>query len=440
MTTNGGDDADDIGKAAAQHGVELDHQEALRWMVAVSAAERQAFAQDAATGVFGHGVALTDFDPDDLAYFRFLARRVRAAARPNVESAIAIAGSAAQGKAQVFPGDYDFYERVNIRAGTIDEARVVLRDIVRETALRCEQEPDVALVEVNFGVYPGAVVERGVRRAAGDPIIWTPQDVARGRIDVSDAHGRPLAIRWDEVQGGQGWTYAGWIVVEPDASRIALASNMMEVTWESPAGELVALDGSFDPCLQEVYLEQEAIPLFRKIVTRVDAEATHAYANCMRSQAHHYVHTEPNFCKASKRLYNLFRMTNELAAAAYVRELFDEPGARMYQVPGLLDAADLALRAAVKIPREVVVRQLDHVIRTVVSAAGGAATADLVMELIRLRDSVLGRLPADATWDSVLQDSRRRCSEMASEYFRERLFGLPRIVELVERLSDARRG
>ncbi len=432
--------ADEIVKAAGLLGVELDRQEALQWIVAVSAAEREAFAQDATTGVFGHGVSLIDFDPADLDYFRYLARHVRAASRPNVESAIAIAGSAAQGKAQVFPGDYDFFERVNIKAETLDAARATLRAIVRETALRADPEPDIVLVEVNFGVYPQPVIERGMPRAAGDPITWTPADVAHGWIGVSDAEGHPLVIKWDDVAGGPGWTYIGWIVVEPGATgRIALASNMMEVTWETPTGDLIALDGTIDPCLQEVYLEQDALPLFRKIVARVNPDATRAYVHAMRTQAHHYVHAEPNFCKASKRLYNLFRMTDELAAAAYVRELFDEPAARMYQVPGLLEAADVALHATTKIQRVVVVRQLDHVIRTVV-IAGGATAADLVMELIRLRDIVLGQSASETTWTEGLRESRRRCSDMVSEYFRVRLLGLPRIVELVDQLHLPSRG
>jgi hypothetical protein len=427
-------EANDFVRAAARTGVELDPAEARTWIVAASGAEREAFAQDAASGVFGHGVSLIDFDPADLEYFRYLARHVRAAVRPGVESAIAIAGSAAQGKAQVFPGDYDFFERVNIKADTLDAARATLREVVRDTALRAEQEPDIVLVEVNFGVYSGAVVERGTPRAAGDPITWLPADVANRSLAVTGADGQPLVVKWDDVAGGPGWTYIGWIVVEPDGGRIALASNMMEVTWESPAGDLTALDGSIDPCLQEVYLEPDAIPLFRKLVARIDRAATRAYVDAMRTQAHHYVHAEPNFCKASKRLYNLFRLTDELAAAAYVRELFDEPAARMYQVPGLLEAADIALGATTKIGREVVVRQLDLVIWTVVMA-GGAAAADLVMELIRLRDVVLGYATSRATWAEGLRASRARCTEMVSEYFRLRLFGLPRIAQVVAELD-----
>lgn len=419
---------------AKQLGVNMDRLKAMQWIVAVSNAERESFALDLPTGVFGAGVSLVDFDPDDLDDFRGLAQRVRAAGRPNVESAIAIAGSAAQGKAQAFPGDFDFFERVNIRTPTLPEARVVLREVLRETALRAHDEADMALIEVNFGVYPCPVIERGLTRATGDPITWLPADVARGSIAVVTATGEPLTIDWHAVESGSGWTYVGWIVVDEASGRIALASNMMDVTWETPSGVLVPLDGSIDPFLQEVYLELDSIPLFLKVARWIGSDATAAYVANMRQQVQHYVHTDPNFCKASKRLYNLFRMTNELGAAAYVRELFDQPEAQMYEVPGLLEAADAALHRTTKVDRELIVRQLDRVVHTVVSAAGGVAVADLVLELIRLRDIVTGRLPDDHAWDGMLAKTRERCMEIVSEYFRVRLLGLPRIVTLVEEL------
>jgi hypothetical protein len=61
--------------------------------------------------------------------------------------------------------------------------------------------------------------------------------------------------------------------------------------------------------------------------------------------------------------------------------------------------------------------------------------ADLVMELIRLRDVVLGRAASHATWAEGLRASRARCSEMVSEYSGSRLFGLPRIAQLVAELN-----
>src|SRR5262245_62706659 len=96
----------------------------------------------------------------------------------------------------------------------------------------------------------------------------------------------------------------------------------------------------------------------------------------MRGEAHHYTAVEPNFAKAAKRLYNLFRVADELEAAAYVRELFDEPTARLYQVPGLLEAADLALDPESGHDRDPVLRQLHVVAVAIPDGTDGAEEHD----------------------------------------------------------------
>ena len=427
----------EIVAAANKLGVELDAQEAIQWIIAVSAAEREnAFAQDAQTGVFGNRISLIDFDPDDLAYFRRLAQRVRIERRANVESAIAIAGSSAQGKVQLFPGDTDFFERVNIRADTEAAARQDLRELMRETALRAFNETGIVLLEVNFGVYPVAVVERGVPRAAGDTITWTPDDVLHGRITVSTSDGAPLTINWANAQSGLGWSYLGWIIADRTAGRIALASNMLDVTWEAPDGHIVALDGALDPFFQEIYLEPEAVPVFSKIIRNADQGALNTYINAMRWQAFHYTHVDLNYGKAAKRLYNLFRLTDQLEAAAYVRELFDEPQAALYQVPGLLDAVDAARGERSGIERDTVISQIDQVIRAIINSTEGKDTADLVMSLIQLRDQVLGRNAAGTNWADLLSSVRRQCYSLVNEFFRARLLALPSIERFIAQLSE----
>ena len=44
----------------------------------------------------------------------------------------------------------------------------------------------------------------------------------------------------------------------------------------------------------------------------------------------------PNYGKAAKRMYNVFRYSGRHPEAAYVRELFDEPTVILYQVWSLL--------------------------------------------------------------------------------------------------------
>ncbi len=199
----------------------------------------------------------------------------------------------------------------------------------------------------------------------------------------------------------------------------------MEVTWETPSGDLIALDGSIDPFLQEVYLEPDAIPLFLKLVAldRIrrrrapyvdDDAARRRITTCTPS---------PNFCKASKRLYNLFRMTDELAAAAYVRELFDRARARgCIRCRGCSKPRTWRSRRTTKINREVIVRQLDRVVLHRRLGRRRRAVADLVIELIRLRDIVTGPGGSDdhawaedaASEPRALQRDRQRVLPVAS--------------------------
>lgn len=423
----------EIVAAAQVQGVEVDAREAAAWLVAVAEDERAAFEQDPQTGVFGNRLALLDFDPADLAYFRRLGEHVRAARRAGVESALAIAGSAAQGKVQLFPGDCDFFERVNIHAPDMESARAVLREVMRETALRAFADPDIVLVEVNLGVYPVPVRERGSTRAAGDPITWTPQDLVNGAIEVETAEGKPLTIRWEDTTAGLGWTYLGWIVADRVGGRIALASNMLDVTWQAPDGTITPFDGAIDASFHEVYLEREAFSLFSRILRRADPVARNRYVDTMRAQVYHYTHEEPNYGKACKRFYNLFRLTDQLEAAAYVRELFDEPGACLYQVPGLLEAAQVALcDPTAEIDRATVLRQIDTVAEAVAQATEGQDEARILAALSRLRQDVFDQTNAD--WQTALAEVQKQCAAIVNEFFRVRLFALPQIQKFIQEL------
>ena len=427
---------DDLAASARRFGVEFDAQAARDWVLAVSAADRdKGWAQEAATGVFGSHLALADFNQADLDYFRQLAQRVRLARQPDVESAIAIAGSSAQGKIQLFPGDADFFERVNIKAPDLAAARAVLRDLLRQTALRALAEADIVLIEANFGVYPWPATRGGSAHAAGDSILWHPDEVLAGEVEVLDEHGAARLLRWDEVEAGLGWSYLGWIVADPNAGRIALASNMFDATWESPSGAIVPLDGSLDAFFQEIYLEPEALPVFTKIARHLDPAGAQSYAAAMRGQVHYFVHEDPSYCKATKRLYNLFRLTDELEAAAYLRELFDEPGALLYQVDGLLEAARHAQDPATRLDRAVVLRQLDLVRQAVAVALDGPDEQALLAALARLTETLPTTPAAAAEWAAALRQCQAQCRTLVNDYFRARLFGLPRIADFLDGLA-----
>lgn len=411
---------DEAAAIAARAGVELDADAARQWMLAVAAHDdADGIGADDDTGVFGDEVALLDFAPSDLDRLRRLLPHVRLVAHPQTESAIAISGSSAQGRVQLFPGDADFFERCHIHAATAAEAQQVLRDVMRATALRAFAEPDIVLVEVNLGVD-----------ASGVPITWTPDDMVAGNITINER-----SIQWDAVDVGNGWVYLGWIVADRAEGRIALASVMVDATWEDPSGAIQSLDGAVDPLAQEIYLEADALPLVQRLHALIPASARDAYRNAMRGEAYHYTAVEPNYAKAAKRLYNLFRVADELEAAAYVRELFDEPTARLYQVPGLLEAADIALDPDSGIDQATVLAQLNLVANAVADVTDGDEERALLTELSRLRANALDDGADGESWDEILAEVRARCASIVNEFFRVRLLASDRVREIVDELA-----
>ena len=123
MSDTNQNDLDKIIESAKRLGVEIDEGDALQWLTAVSAQSKSGVEVDERTGVFGHSISLLDFDDADLAHFRKIGKLVEFEDIPGkVETALALSGSAAQSKIQTYPGDADYFERVNIIAETRDEA------------------------------------------------------------------------------------------------------------------------------------------------------------------------------------------------------------------------------------------------------------------------------------------------------------------------------
>jgi hypothetical protein len=424
---------------ARRLGLEADAEEARQWMVAVAASdEADRIAADAEIGVFGDRVSLLDFDPSDLAHFRALVPRVRIEPTPEIESAFAIAGSAAQGRIQPFPGDSDFFERVHVHADTEEDAKRIFRAALRATALRAAAQPDIVLIEVDLGVYPEPVVQRGVPLDAGHTIEWTTNDVVEGKMVVTAPDGTPRTYAWDDADPGTGWLYLYWIVADRENERISLASNVLDVTWEDADGVIHSLDGSVDPLVQEVYLEASALPLVERLQALVAPGAREAYRDAMREQVLHYSTVEQSYGKVAKRLYNLCRVADELEAAAYVRELFDEPPARLYQVPGLLEAADHARDPESGIDREMVFRQLAVIRESIADATDGADEAELLAELRDVEEAALREGGESGDWETALADVRERSSVLVNEFFRTRLLAHDRVREIVDSLAESR--
>ena len=210
------DDLSRIVESASRVGLELDSAEAERWMNAMESGQGgDEITLDHRTGVFGHRIVMLDFSADDLAFFRSVGALVEIPDEDDVETALALSGSAAQSKIQAYPGDCDYFERVNIKAPTREEACRRTAEVIRKKALDRMEGYTYRFIEAKFGNYPVAVNRAGSMIAAGSPIAWSADEVEAGEIVAETPEGEEITIRWMDVASEPGWCKLDWVVADP---------------------------------------------------------------------------------------------------------------------------------------------------------------------------------------------------------------------------------
>ena len=424
-----------IVEAARRMGVELDEAEALRWLSAMAADSGSEIVVDAGSGTFGHRVSMLDFSPAHLAHFRAIGRIVGFEDRPGVETALALSGSAAQSKIQTNPGDCDYFERVNIHAASWDEACRVLGELMHDKALATEHGETYRLIEVKFGSAPVAVLRDGKLVPRGGALSWTPAEVREGRIQATTSTGESIALGWSEVALDPGWCKLDWVVANPARGTLANASNMLDVTWEAPDGTITPLDGHLDGYFQEVYLEADSIPIFSKLVRNATPDALDQYVAQLEHEVAKYLTHELNYGKAAKRMYNVFRLTGRYIDAVYLRELFDEPAAMLYQVWALVRTIDDAINPDEATTMREAVSMADALISEVTDVLDGPEETEIVRTLVRLREQLdTSDLGAALTADA--EAARELLKNLVNSFFHDRLVAVPSINDYIGLLQS----
>ena len=410
--------------------MQLDEAAALEWLNAAAASKgSDDIVMDVKSGVFGHRLTMLDFSQEDLAHFRKIGQMVEFHDVPGkVETALALSGSAAQSKIQTYPGDADFFERVNIIAPTHEEACRILGELIREKALSMFKGAGYQLMEVKMGNYPVDVLRDGKALDQGSAISWGADDVRLGVLEIQDSSGHPLIIKWEEAAQDPGWCKLDWVVFDPVRKQLVNASNMLDATWEAPDGTITPLDGYLDPYFQEVYLQAESIPLFTKLAKQVDANALDDYVVQLEREVRKYLTKELNFGKAAKRMYNIFRLVGRYEEAAYLRELFDEPATVLYQVWSLIRTIDECFKPDSSIDLEALIAQTNDLIINVIKALEGVEEEEIVRELLQLRD-VLSREEAHHEMSPRAEAARNEVINLVNNFFYQRMTALPGIKE-----------
>jgi hypothetical protein len=414
--------------SAKRLGVELDEREAAEWVAAMQTeASGGDLVVDVDTGVYGHRVTMLDFQPEDLARFREMSAIVGFEDRPpQVMTALSISGSAAQSKINAYPADCDFFERVHIRADTREEACAILADLMREKALATAVGPTHRLYEVKFGSHAVAATKGGSPVSAGSPMSWTAEEVKAGQMEVTLPDGSLRVYTWEDASHDPGWCKLDWVIADKTRGQLANASNVIDPTWEAPDGAIVPLDGFLDPYYQEVYLESASIPLFAKLAKELSADSVDDYVDTLEHEVWKYTVKEPNFGKAARRMYNVFRMNGMYGEAAYIRELFDEPVTALYQVSALIRTLDDAASSGGTFDTATMVTQVDGLIMSAIQALDGPDEAKMVGHLLSLRSSLQARETHEQRSDEV-SGIQEAALGAVNAYFERALQSVPEI-------------
>jgi len=420
--------------SARRLGVEINELEADQWIAAMAAESVGGdVVVDVDSGVFGHRASMLDLNPSDLARFRRIAPIVGFENRPSVKTALALSGSAAQSRIQAYPADADFFERIHITADTREEACRILGEVIREKAISTMSGTSHRLSEVKLGTWDAAVTKGGKTEHAGSPITWLPHEVESGEMNVVAADGSARSMTWAEAAQNPGWCKLDWVVADRDRGQLANASNVLDPTWEAPDGTIVPLDGFLDPYFQEVYIDVDARPLFDRLIKDLSTDAVDDYVKQLEHECWKYSVKDPNWGKVARRLYNIFRLSGQFAAAAYIRELFDEPTTALYQLAALIRTLDEAAVEGSPFDAEVLVSQADQLIMSAIGAMDGPQEAQVVAQLLRLRDELSGRKNAGRS-DEV-DSLRAETMTAVNEYFHKRLVAVPEIAEYLDRIA-----
>lgn len=426
-----------IRESAQRLGIELDEEEALQWLAQMAVQDKNEITVDAKNFVYGAKIAILDFSPQDLTYFRHVGKIVAIEDKPGlIETALALSGSAAQSKIQRNPGDADFFERVNIKAPTRAEAVKILADAMRSKALGMLRGSDYQFLSLKFGTHADDAVHGGKPIKKGSPMTWTGHELETGVMELELADGGKKSLRWEEAMVDPGWTKLDWIVADTQRGQLANASNLLDVTWEAPNGEITPLDGFVDPYFQEIYLDAASVPIFSKLVREVDDNAMDKYVTDLEYEVFKYLVKTPNYGKVAKRSYNIFRLTDRYAEAAYIRELFDEPTTVLYRVWSMFDTLSGAQTPDSQLDRVAMLKQYDSLIESVVVATEGEKEIRIVRALMRARDESLGLQPVVETLEQKFSESREDVMGILNEYFHDLLYGFQPIADYLEEIRQ----
>ena len=141
----------------------------------------------------------------------------------------------------------------------------------------------------------------------------------------------------------------------------------------------------------------------------------------------------PNYGKAAKRLYNVFRLNGHYEEAAFLRELFDEPAALLYQVYALIRTVEEAAAKSDVFSMDSILDQTDDLILAVIKVLEGEEELEIVRYLLRLY-RLLARHEKGMELGPQVSAAQAEVMNIVNNFFFEKMTALPAIRDYVNGL------
>ncbi|MGH3941316.1 MAG: hypothetical protein ACRDTG_22335, partial [Pseudonocardiaceae bacterium] len=142
----------------------------------------------------------------------------------------------------------------------------------------------------------------------------------------------------------------------------------------------------------------------------------------------------PNYGKAAKRLYNVFRLNGHYEEAAFLRELFDEPVALLYQVHALVRTIEEATVKSKVFSIDSLLNQMDDLVLDVVKVLEGEDELEVVRHLLRLYRA-LSRQTEGLPLGPHVEAAQAELLNLVNNFFYDRMTAVPAISSYLEGLK-----
>lgn len=252
-------------------------------------------------------------------------------------------------------------------------------------------------------------------------------------VDFLTLEGKPNTVTWVDAADDPGWIEMDWTVSDPESGKTVAACNIVDATWESPDGTVTPLDGFLDPYFQEEYPDVDTIPLFSRDLDEIGTDSVSDYVDRLTGEVYRFTVIRPDYGKAARRMYIIFRLTGRYTEAARIREIFDEPATALYQVAVSLRNLNEAEKAEVGFESGGMATQVNQLITSAIAGLEPHSEMEVVRCLLRLKEamsSTEARTPS-----ATITKARTEAMSAVDEYYKRALTAAPGMKEYLTTLA-----